>query len=206
MSQISEIKNAKGKSANKLIYIDGNFVCSLSEFAVFKHKLKEGQQISLSELEKISCESDADAAFQKSVALLSKTPKTKKQMYELWQNKGYLPAMCDMVMQKLEEYHFIDDERYATSFVNTYRSKFGKNKLQFMLTQKGVDKNIIDSALNNLDEQQDLVITLAKKYMKGKEGTAQNYAKLGRFLAGKGFVWDEINNAISEIKNNENWD
>lgn len=208
MSKITEIKVAKGAKSRRHIYIDDVFTCTLDEFSVYKYKLREGLEISIPELEQITYESEANGAFLKAVNLISRTPKTKKQMYDYLKSKGYMPKLCNHILQKLIAYRYIDDEQYATSFVNTYKAKYGKKKLQYELLGKGVSPQIIDAVLSQLEPQVDTIEHLARKYMRNKEQSPQNYAKLCRHLASKGFGWSEINAAVNKIKENnyENWD
>ena len=200
MSEITDIKIAKGKKSRRHIYLDNNYVCSLDEFTVFKYKLKVGQQISIQQLEDITFESEASTAFEKAVDLISKTPKTRKQVYDYLKEKGYLPKLCESAVNKLIEYRYIDDEQYARSYVNCYSQKYGKKKMEFMLAQRGVSHQIIEQVLLELDSQNDVAIEIAIKYMNKKEKTQQNYDKLCRYLASKGFGWDDISTALNYIK------
>lgn len=207
MSQITDIKVAKGKKARRHIYIDDGFVCTLDEFTVFKHRLNVGQEITITDLEQITFESEAGVAFELAVNLISKTPKTRKQVYDYLRGKGYLPKLCNNVIEKLAEYRYINDEEYARMYVNTYCGKYGKLKMRFMLASKGIPPQTIETVIAEMSPQDDTIYEFAKKYMKNKEFDSQNYAKLCRFLSGKGFEWTEINEAVGLLKGeaNENW-
>ena len=207
MSQITDIKVAKGKKARRHIYIDDGFVCTLDEFTVFKYRLKVGQEITIADLEQITFESEAGVAFELAVNLISKTPKTRKQVYDYLRGKGYLPKLCNNVIEKLAEYRYINDEEYARMYVNTYCGRYGKSKMRFILTSRGISPQIIDVVISEMTPQADTIFEFAKKYMKNKELNNQNYAKLCRFLNGKGFEWAEINEAVGRLKReaNEDW-
>ena len=208
MGQITEIKIAKSKKARRHIYIDGVFVCTLDEFTVFKHKLSVGQEISLEKLEGISLESETDYAFEQAINLISKTPKTISQVRENLRGKGYLDKIIDAVITKLVAYKYLDDAQYAQMFVRTYCSKYGKTKLKYLLSTKGINSQIIEAALVDLEPQDDTIAALAHKYMQNKDFSAANFAKLYRFLSGKGFEWSEIDRVVGQMKkeNYEDWD
>ena len=200
MSEITDIKIAKGRKARKHIYIDDNYACSLDEFTIFKHKLHVGQSIELKDLEEICLESEIGTAFEKTVDLISVTPKTRKQVYDNLHTKGYLPAVCNKVLDKLQEYHYIDDSQYAKYFVDTYKNKYGMKKIEYLLLQKGVKKSIIEQVLSEMDSQEEIVKQLASKYMQAREKTTQNYQKLYRHLASKGFQHETIMSAVNYLK------
>ena len=204
MGIITDIKQAKGKKARKHIYMDNSYICTLNEFTVFKYKIKVGQEITAQELEDITFESESSEAFELAVDLISKTQKTRKQVYDYLKSKGYMPKLCQNTVDKLDSYHYINDEVYAKNYVNCYINKYGKKKMRFALQQRGVPNSIIDTVLDELEPQDDAVLQMAQKFMKNKERTQQNFEKLYRHLASKGFDWDTINSAVYQIKRAEN--
>ncbi|MBQ7602638.1 MAG: RecX family transcriptional regulator [Clostridia bacterium] len=207
--QLTELRKQKGKKALYSVFIDGTFVCSLDEFSIYKHKLSVGQEVDKDYIEDIQTESMQSIAFDLCLDLLSKMLKTEHQLREYLHNKGCLPKVVNNVVDKLKEYHYINDEYYAQSFVNAKMHSCGKYKLKNELKQKGIADSIIDSALMTLDNQEEVVHSIALKYMKNKENTRENYAKLARHLASKGFEWEQINSTINKIKvqegDDEDW-
>ena len=59
------------------------------------------------------------------------------------------------ILEYLLDNRFVDDERFAKSFVRgkINQSGWGLNKIRFHLIQKGIDKTIIDEALQAFDEE-----------------------------------------------------
>ena len=75
-------------------------------------------------------------------------------------------------------------------------------KLREKLKQKGVaDANL--SVLDDYEEDVDALKKVAEKYMSHKEKTPENYNKLYRFLAMRGYNFDDINACVNEIKRSE---
>lgn len=206
MSTITDIKQAKGKNKRLHIYLDDNFACTIDEFTAFKYRLKVGQDISLNYLEEITFESELSSGFEKVVNLISKTPKTQKQVFDYLKNKGYLPKLCHAIIEKMCEYKYLNDEQYTAMYVSSYMNKYGKRKILFNLLQKGINRQIIDNALQEIDTQENAVEQLAKKYMKDKEYTSVNLNKLCRYLTSKGFSWNDISSIISKYKNGEDYE
>lgn len=206
MSKITEIKQAKGKSKRLHIYLDNAYTCTIDEFTAYKHRLEVGREITLDQLEEITMESELSSGFEKAVDLISKTPKTKRQVYTYLKDKGYLPKLCHAVVEKLCEYHYVDDEAYTKMYVDTYLNKYGKRKIMFNLEQKGIKRDIIDNALGEIEGQTEVVANFAQKYMKGKEPTRENIDKLCRHLINKGFEWADINPIVSKIKSGEDYE
>ena len=105
------------------------------------------------------------------------------------------------VTNKLAEYGFVDDYAYCAAYVRTYRGSKGKKLIERDLKLKGIDFNLVEKALSEeIDSQEDAVKTIAIKYMRGKEPTKENSAKLYKYILSKGFGYDEAAYAVKVVK------
>lgn len=200
MAIITKIEQQKNKFDRVNIYVDGEFFCAMQNIVCVKHNLKENAQTDKEFLTSLTFESDKEKALNKTAGYLSKGVKTKKQVKDYLIKHGYDNLIVNYVIEKLEEYNYINDEHYVNLFVNTYGKKFGKRKLEHDLRLKGVSQKEIDNVLTNFSSEEEVILSLAKKYMKNKEITLQNLQKLSQHLSYKGFNWDEINKAIKHFK------
>lgn len=106
----------------------------------------------------------------------------------------------DEIIDYLLDNRFIDDERFAKSFVRgkINQSGWGVNKIRFHLIQKGIDKETIDEALGQTDEEtyrQRLIDILKTKSKTVKAANDfERKRKLAAYAMQKGFegnlVWD----------------
>ncbi len=209
MSVITDIKQAKGNKKRVHIYIDDEFVCSVDDFTAFKNKLHKGREITKAELENIVTESEQNSGFERVVDLISRTPKTQHQVRTYLKEKGYMPKTINVILAKLQDYHYLDDRRYAEIYIENNISRYGKRKIMQNLLMRGVDKDLINECLADYDNQDETVLNFALKFMKNREPTRENFDKLCRHLAGKGFDWSEISLVISKLKEgnlDESWD
>ena len=101
---------------------------------------------------------------------------------------------------------FIDEQRYANSFVNDkFRfNKWGRIKLAYSLRMKQVEENCIRQALANLPEQayQEVLLDLLSAKAKTLRGE-DAYARRGKmlvFVQGRGFEADLALKLIERIK------
>ena len=108
----------------------------------------------------------------------------------------------DKILEYLLDNRFVNDERFAKSFVRgkINQSGWGLNKIRFHLVQKGIAKEIIDEALQQTDEEvyrQRLMDILKTKSKTVKaENDFERKRKLAVFAMQKGFegslVWEII--------------
>ena len=108
----------------------------------------------------------------------------------------------DEIIDYLLDNRFVNDERFAKSFVRgkINQSGWGANKIRFHLMQKGIDKEIIDEALEQTDEEtyrQRLIDILKVKAKTVKAETDfERKRKLAAYAMQKGFegslVWEVL--------------
>ena len=103
------------------------------------------------------------------------------------------------ILERLSDEGFIDETRYARAYAND-KLRFqgwGRQKIRMMLQQKGVTSTAITEALAQLDEDEyrQVLQTLAEKKRRELRGEKDAFIvkqKIARFLAGRGFSFDEI--------------
>jgi len=109
----------------------------------------------------------------------------------------------DEILDYLLDNRFVNDERFARSFVRgkVNQSGWGVNKIRFHLMQKGIAKELIDEALGRTDEEvyrQRLIDILKAKSKTVKAANDfEKKRKLAAYAMQKGFesalVWDVVN-------------
>ena len=108
----------------------------------------------------------------------------------------------DKILDFLLDNRFVNDERFAKSFVRgkLNQSGWGVNKIRFHLIQKGIDKDIIEEALGQTDEEvyrQRLIEILKTKAKTIKaDSDFEKKRKLAAYAMQKGFegalVWEVL--------------
>ena len=122
---------------------------------------------------------------------------------------GYEDGEASTFLNRLIENHFVDDERFACAFVSgKFRfKKWGRIKLRYELNSRKISKEIIKSAIEQLDpeEYSRTLEELAErkwKETKGRDRWDKRY-KVMRFLASKGFESDLISEIMEKLISSE---
>jgi len=106
----------------------------------------------------------------------------------------------EKIMQMLEGEGFIDDERYASTFVRSkiHLKKWGVNKIKMSLKMKGIDDEIIKNALSEIDPEiyrEELTKVLKAKKI-NESDPYKRKAKLAQYAIQKGYeaglVWETL--------------
>lgn len=116
---------------------------------------------------------------------------------KLYEKKFSYPAIKKSIDYALDK-GYINDRRFAERYYERFKTKKGKNLIISELKNKGVSAENL-TFLSDVTANDDIVINLARKYMKNKEKNLENKNKLIRSLASKGFGFEEIYRAVNEI-------
>lgn len=115
--------------------------------------------------------------------------------------------IVDKVISKLKEVNYINDERRATSIANSYLKKEAPAKLKQRLSMKGVDKETIQSVIEEVSSPElELETALKLLQRKFKHYDKEVYPKYTSHLSMRGFSWNIISQAIDHFKNNSSPD
>ena len=203
MKVITDIKPQQKTPTRCNIFLNNSFYCGLELETVMKYRLKIGLEIEEEKLDEIQCDSERLKATDKALNFLSNRAKTKKQVKEYLEKKGYTEKTVIAVMEKLIEYKYVSDENYAEDYVRVYSSKKGKRLIEMELKQKGVSDIDMRSALDSIENEEESALKIAEKYMKFKEKSKENLLKCYKYLLSKGFDYDLAKQTIEKVKENE---
>ena len=135
---------------------------------------------------KVKRTKSAEQAASSLMQLCARAERSSGDALRLMRNWGLSDAEAQRVLDKLIASRFIDDERYAGAFVRDKSriAGWGAYKIAAALYRKGVSREIVNRALQQLDSQtstKQLKELLARKLrtIKAKTG-AEDRAKLVR--------------------------
>lgn len=145
---------------------------------------------------------------------LSFRPRSEKEVIEKLKEKKATQEIIGRVMLQLKDHKFVEDAEFAKWFVDQ-RLRFKPKSLGIIkleLKQKGISPEIIQQAIENLNEDSDSPksdLESAKKLVEKRisryKGISRQeiYQKLGGYLARRGFNWDTIKKSIDDSLNDE---
>lgn len=119
---------------------------------------------------------------------------------------GGLPdEAVDRILDRLAGEKFIDERRFARSFVNDKLrfNKWGRIKIGYELQKKRIPADIREEALAAIDEEEyrGILYDLLKTKKKGTRGKDERdlFYKLLRFAAGRGFESGEAVRCLKQL-------
>lgn len=208
---ITQISQAVKNSERANIYLNGKFWLGINKNKLLSFKLMKGKE--LTELEKHEIESATlnNNLIERAVNYARIRPRSCSEVkdYLIYKRKVE-PSEAENVIDYLQNEGILSDEKFAKWFVEYKLSSgtSGINKLKTALLQKRISKEIINSTLNEIFEDESFkkeqsikLEELAEKLSKTiKYKDAYDFkSKLVQKLMGKGFKYDEIKEVLKRI-------
>lgn len=205
MAIITKIEVQKRNKERVNLFLDGEYALSISAELVYKEHLKVKDNIDYDKLKLLAKKEGFAKCKESALRIVERNYKTEKQVREKLKLKGYEENAIDYSIEFLKEYNFINDNYYASAFINDKSNSMGSQKIKYNLIQKGVSKEIIEEALSNVNKEneRDIALEIAKKKLvviKKKEN--DNYkisGKLYRYLISKGYEMDIVSDVVKEV-------
>ena len=114
------------------------------------------------------------------------------------------------VMDLLIKDKYVDDYRYSCAYARDKASiaGWGPSKIRYMLSSKGVDRDVIDRAMLEIDEAQadQRLDSLVRSRYGSLRNDPQVRVKLLRYVVGRGYSYDEASSVIDELMKERNDD
>lgn len=146
-----------------------------------------------------------DNAFLRLATLCARSEQAEGDLRKKLHDWAIAPCDIDAIIHRLKQERYLDNERYARAYCRDKLrfNGWGRIKIAFMLKGKGIEQEIIDNAIAEIDEEQYLTIlndTLATKAKAlGDKTPEQARAALLRFAASRGFESSLFFPAVSQL-------
>ena len=152
-------------------------------------------------------ERSRERTMNRAVKLLAAKPRSVGELRERLLEKNWTNAeIVDRVVDKLKEYSYLDDTKFASDLaLSKLRQKpQGKRRLQQSLSQKKLSKEdvqtAIASAFERMPETELIDVAIAKRLrLKGKPETRDDTKKFYDHLMRQGFDFDLTRSKMAEV-------
>lgn len=188
----------KGKADKVHIMLDGEYKMTVDSAFVALHNIRDKSEISESELSLLEDAVNSRRAFNKAAELLSRRDHSEKELLQKLRQKGY-SAGAEEAAEKLREYGYLDDSRFALSYARELQrlKHFGKRRIEQELMKKGIERSLIAETVEQLEfSEEELVALIERKYQKNLE-SEKGVQKTVNALLRAGYSYSQIKDALS---------
>lgn len=142
---------------------------------------------------------DYNKALNYSFLLLKYRPRSRAELIGRLKRKKISSGAIKKVVSFLEEYNYLNDERFTRGYVSSCRNKgWGPKRISVSLKRLGVSAQLIDKNLKSKEDYSEEIRELIEKRMNRYKGK-NRYQKIMRFLLGRGFYYRDIVSQMQEM-------
>ena len=203
---ITDIKKIDSKKC--LICIDYEPAFALYNSEIRRYKLKTEENLPKEVYDEILWEVLVKRCRERVGYILGKSDKS---IYEIKMKlkQGYYPdEIIETVVEEFQKYSYLDDERYSVNYAKNNIRRKSINKIKNELFLKGISKDLVNNALNEIEEDNLLEDTqqliIEKEFYKKKyDFVIDDKVILGKIISSlrrKGFEFDDIMRVYNSIK------
>ena len=181
------------KGRRRLVFETGERLV-LYKGEIRSYDLSEGQDISETLYQELLFDVLGKRATKRAMHLLEKQDRTEYQLREKLRQNEYPKEAAEQAIAYGKSYHYIDDLRYACSYVRYQKEKKSNRRLQQDLQKKGVAKEFIEQALleEGNEDETDAIQRLLEKKGYTPEMPREQANKIYQFLLRRGYKSSDI--------------
>lgn len=174
---------------------------------VSRYHIEKDREISPEIYREIIEEVLTKRAKLRALHLLEQGDRTKKDLEEKLLKNGYPPEVAEAALAYAESFHYIDDKRYALSYIQNQSGRKGRARILMELRRKGVPQEYIDQAFQEMEEETDTEAVIRELVQKKRRGQGamdeKEKQKLYGFLLRRGFSTSDILSVLREFSEDD---
>lgn len=153
MAKVTKIQAQKRKGRYN-VYLDGKYAFPVAETTLIEFRLMNDVELTDAQIKEIQDRENVNKAYGDAVNYLSYQLRTKKEIKDYLYKKEYHRDAVDDVISRLERLHYLDDESYAKSFINTQlrTTANGPRIIEQKMLRKGVPETIVQDKMFEIDQ------------------------------------------------------
>src|SRR6266446_5205831 len=148
-----------------------------------------------------------ERVFQRAGKLLAAKQRSVDELRErLLEGRGATKAVVEEVIERLRDYGYLDDARFAQSYASlrVQQRPIGRQRLERDLWLKKIDNTTIEAALDQVFEvipESDLIDQALEKRLRlrGRPKTRAEAKKLFDHLLRQGFAFELVSEKVREV-------
>jgi regulatory protein len=201
---VTSIEAQKHATTRYSIFLDGEFAFRIGRDLLLESGLAKGEHLDRERLDAILARDAIDRALSTAMRALDQRMQSSRELHTRLMRKGFEPETIDRALEKLSEYGYLNDERFAELWIENrlaHRPR-GKRMLEQELRQKGIDRQTVDETVAAMDiDDQAAALELARKRMKSVQGLPldEQKKKLTGMLARRGFDYGVIRTTLETV-------
>jgi len=204
MGRITAIEPQKNRRNRRSIFVDGDFAAGVHDDVVVSLGLAVGQTVDEERLTELLREETFRKARDRALLLLSYRDRSIGEVRKRLLGSDFPEDVVVQVIEQLAKLQLLDDDKFSRDWVRarTQSKPMGKVRLFAELRSKGVEKETVENALQELDQASEVRLArelAVRKLEKIDRNDPASRRKLAGFLARRGFGWEVVSEVMESL-------
>ena len=182
------------------VYVDGQFAFVLYKGELSRYHIAEDSELEEEIFQNLRKEIVLKRAKLRAMHLLNDMGRTESQLRTKLLRNDYPPDIVEEAIAYVKSFGYINDAEYARNFIENRKEKKSKKEIYAALCQKGLPKDLIETALEERYADDDSIAAIEaivrKKKFDPKSTDYREMQKMMGYLVRKGFRYDDIRQVI----------
>lgn len=182
------------------VFLDGEFAFGLQR--IVAAWLIVGQTLSEEKINQLRSDDQSEIAYQKAINLLSYRMHSETEIFQKLKKQDIADEYIAQAIERLQRSGLLNDKQFATAWVENRKEMRprGRRALAFELRQRGISTETIQTALEEVDEEEMAYLAASKKLQRFTPLEWDDFRlKLTRFLAQRGFNYETSRNVVARL-------
>jgi regulatory protein len=183
------------------IFLDGKMAFSLDNEVIVKEKLKAGLELSPAEIDLLTRSDHFQRCLNAAFQFLSFRPRSEAETRARLQKRGHADEDIERAVAQLKRMALLDDAAFAEFWKenrNSFRPR-SRRILKMELRQKGVGSEVINEAVEDIDEASNAYRAAMSKARTLPASDYQIFRqRLGGYLQRRGFGYGVVNRTVKQ--------
>jgi regulatory protein len=186
---VPEITGVKERRGRVRVSVDGEHWAELDAGVAIESGLREGAAFTWDELGPLRVAGERPLAMTRALNLLGYRARSEAEIRTRLARHPYAPETVEVVVGRLEELGYLDDEEFARQRAREKSRKYGPRRVAADLMQSGVGREIVAEAVaeefEGRSEIEDARSAVARRY--NGVGSEAEARRVYGFLARRGY-------------------
>ena len=182
------------------VYVDGQFAFVLYKGELSRYHIAEDSELEEKTYQSIRKEIILKRAKLRAMHLLNDMGRTESQLRTKLLRNDYPSDIVEEAIAYVKSFGYINDAEYTRSFIENRKEKKSKKEIYAALCQKGLPKELIETAVEECYADDDSIAAIEaivrKKKFDPKSTDYKEMQKMMGYLVRKGFRYDDIRQVI----------
>ncbi len=179
---------SKGK---RKIYLDNGEQWILYAGELHTYEITEQAMLSEEQYVSIRTQVLGKRAKKRAMYLLERMDRTEQQLRDKLRENAYPEDLIDEAIAYVKRFHYVDDARYADSYIRYRGAHKSKGKLMMELQQKGISRDLAEQVMEPYAQSRDegcmIQELLQKRHYDAQTASVQEQRRMYAYLMRRGF-------------------